>query len=85
LQDQPEPDICLFSLEVAGGALAAALERLGGAVVARTGSEALVELPFASTADELAREIERSDGKLTSVVSVGGIAEPIEIFTGDEP
>ena len=84
LQDQSDPDIRLFSLDVEGGALAAALERLGGVVVARAGDRALIELPIASTADELAGEIEQAGGKLTSIVPVGGIAEPIEIFTGDE-
>jgi len=83
LQDQSEPDICLYSLTVDGGSLGAATERFGGAVVLRNGTSALVELPAASTGDELAEEFERTGGKLEALERVGGFAEPIEIFSGD--
>lgn len=85
LQDQSEPDVNLYSLAAEGGALTAALERLGGAVVARRDDCALVELPATSTADELEGEFEQTGGTLASVRMVGGFAGPIEIFTGDEP
>jgi chorismate mutase len=83
LQDQSEPDICLYSLTAQDGALGAAMERLGGAVVLRSADAALVEMPAASTLDELAEEFSNTGGTLEAARRVGGFAEPIEIFSGD--
>jgi chorismate mutase-like protein len=84
LQDQTVPDIRLYSLAAQGGALGAAMERLGGSIVLRQGDAALVEMPVASTIDELESEFGNTDGRLDAVEPVGGFAEPIAIFTGDE-
>jgi chorismate mutase len=83
LQDQPAADIGLYSLSVEGGALGAAVERFGGAVSLRSGASALVELPEASSVEELAEEIGNTGGTLEAANRVGGFADPIEIFTGD--
>ncbi len=87
LKDQSEPDICLYSLVSAGDppdALSAAVSHLGGAVMLRHDASALVELPADVDGDDLSAEFERTGGRLQSLVSVGGFAEPVEIFTGDE-
>ena len=84
LKGQSQPDICLYSVTAEGGALGAALERLGGAVMLRQGSSALVELPTDTPGDELAGELERTGGRLEALTWVGGIAEPIEIFAGED-
>ena len=73
-----DADITLYAVR-AGNGLAAAADRLGGRLVSRAGTEALIELPAVVEPADFAAELGAAGGAFSSMEAVGGFAAPIEV------
>jgi chorismate mutase len=73
LKETPVPDIRLFAAKETSG-VEVAVQSFGGAVVSRAGNDLLIELPVASTIDDVAGEAKAA--KLHAE-EVGGFCQPI--------
>ena len=78
LNDGWAADIRLYAVSAENG-LAAATDRLGGRLVSRAGTDALIELPATVEPDDFAAELGAAGGVLSSLEAVGGFAAPIEV------
>ena len=78
LNDGWDADITLYAVR-AGNGLAAAADRLGGRLVSRAGTEALIELPAVVEPADFAAELGAAGGAFSSMEAVGGFAAPIEV------
>ena len=79
LNDGWAADIKLYAVSAENG-LAAAAERLGGRLISRAGTDALIELPAMVEPDDFVAELGAADGALSSMESIGGFAAPIEVL-----